>query len=142
MHAAALTRDNRIITWGCNDAGALGRDTTPQQQPQQQQQQDGDDSDDSDDDCGLNTVEAEPREVDSAHFLAGTKFSRLNCTDSATFVVTTTGTVYGWGQFRVSLSPALSIHLLTPLGERWSHRIPPRHTQGWTTVSSYSNAYS
>ena len=27
MHAAALTHDNRILTWGVNDQGALGRDT-------------------------------------------------------------------------------------------------------------------
>ena len=28
MHCVALTHDNRILTWGVNDLGALGRDTT------------------------------------------------------------------------------------------------------------------
>ncbi|MCJ1470355.1 hypothetical protein MMC07_009000, partial [Pseudocyphellaria aurata] len=28
MHSAALTHDNLIYTWGVNDQGALGRDTT------------------------------------------------------------------------------------------------------------------
>src|SRR5277367_644777 len=28
MHSAALTYDNKILTWGVNDSGALGRDAT------------------------------------------------------------------------------------------------------------------
>ena len=30
MHVVALTRDNKILTWGVNDQGALGRDTVVQ----------------------------------------------------------------------------------------------------------------
>lgn len=41
MHTAALTCDNRILTWGVNDEGALGRNT------------DEDDDGDPDPDTGL-----------------------------------------------------------------------------------------
>jgi regulator of chromosome condensation len=51
----------------------------------------------------LNPSEAEPREVDPKHFPAGTKFASLYAGDSTTFSLTTTGLVYGWGTFRVSL---------------------------------------
>jgi regulator of chromosome condensation len=102
MHCAALTHDNKILTWGVNDQGALGRET-----PQEGKMKDitnGADSDsDSDDEGeGLNPSEAEPRAIDPSHFPEGTKFSQLVASDSATFVTTDTGLVYGWGTFRVS----------------------------------------
>jgi len=138
MHAAALTRDNKILTWGCNDTGALGRETRRQQQD--------DEDDDDEDKADLNPLEAEPREVDSAHFPAGTKFSQLECTDGTTFAVTTTGLVYGWGQFRVSQITAhlyTYLHtMLTTVGVLWSYWIQLPHNQGSTKLSSYSDADS
>jgi regulator of chromosome condensation len=64
---------------------------------------DGSDSDSDDDDSGLNPTEAEPREVDHNYFPEGTKFASLYAGDSTTFALTTTGKVYGWGTFRVSV---------------------------------------
>jgi len=61
------------------------------------------DSEDEDDDSGLNPDEATPLEVDPKYFPAGTKFVSLYAGDSSTFALTTTGLVYGWGTFRVSL---------------------------------------
>ena len=90
MHCAALTHDNEILTWGVNDQGALGRETA----------QKGKMKDVSSE--GLNPFEAEPGKIDHKHFPEDTKFAQLVASDSATFVVTDTGLVYGWGTFRVS----------------------------------------
>ncbi|KEF59242.1 uncharacterized protein A1O9_04086 [Exophiala aquamarina CBS 119918] len=100
MHTAALTHDNKILTWGVNDQGALGRDTA----------WDGglrdlaDDASDSDSDSGsdtaINPKESTPAEVDLSGLPEGITFTQVVTTDSATFVLTTEGEVYGWGTFR------------------------------------------
>lgn len=100
MHTAALTYDNKILTWGVNDQGALGRDTA----------WDGglrdlaDDASDSDSDSGsetaINPRESTPAEVDLTGLPTGLKFTQVVTTDSATFVLTSEGDVYGWGTFR------------------------------------------
>lgn len=102
MHCAALTHDHKILTWGVNDQGALGRETTQEGKMKDITDGDASDSDSDDDDEGLNPSEAEPRAIDPKHFPEGTKFSQLVASDSATFAVTDTGLVYGWGTFRVS----------------------------------------
>ena len=104
MHCAALTHDNKILTWGVNDQGALGRHTD-EGPMKDMKDDDASDSDSDDEDSGLNPSEAEPREVDPKHFPAGTKFASLYAGDSSTFALTTTGLVYGWGTFRVSFYP-------------------------------------
>ncbi|RCI16800.1 hypothetical protein L249_2538 [Ophiocordyceps polyrhachis-furcata BCC 54312] len=98
MHSVALTRDNVILTWGVNDNGALGRDTT-----WSGGLRDVDASDDSDsdsEDSGLNPLESTPSAVSAVHFAPGTKFAQVVACDSATFVLTEDGQVYGWGTFR------------------------------------------
>lgn len=97
MHCAALTHDNRILTWGVNDLGALGRDTTKEVKEQDE------DSDSDDDDIDLNPKESTPSAVSAEHFPAGTEFAQIVASDSTTFALTTTGSVYGWGTFCVSL---------------------------------------
>ncbi len=101
MHVAALTRDNKILTWGVNDQGALGRDTT---WDGGLKDMDGDesDSDDDDDDTGINPNESTPTPVGEEFFAPGTKFVQVVSCDSATFVLTQDGRVYGWGTFRSS----------------------------------------
>jgi regulator of chromosome condensation len=104
MHCAALTHDNKILTWGVNDQGALGR-TTGQGKLKDIKTKEAEDSDsdsDDEDDEILNPTESEPREVDPKHFPEGTEFSQLAASDSATFALTVDGFVYGWGTFRVS----------------------------------------
>ncbi|CAG8953414.1 hypothetical protein HYFRA_00010163 [Hymenoscyphus fraxineus] len=107
MHCAALTHDHRILTWGVNDGGALGRDsTTTEVKLKDADADDGSDSDsDFDEESGLNPNEASPGEVDLKHFPEGTKFASIYAGDSMTFVVTTTGLVYGWGSFRGNDGP-------------------------------------
>ncbi|TVY80401.1 Protein pim1 [Lachnellula suecica] len=92
MHCAALTHDNKIYTWGVNDLGALGRDTTKEPKA------DDEDSDD-DDDIDLNQKESTPTAIPSDPFPEGTEFAQIVASDSATFALTTTGSVYGWGTF-------------------------------------------
>ncbi len=101
MHAAALTRDNKILTWGVNDQGALGRNTN---WDGGLKSMDGNDSDsDSDsDDSGVNPNESTPTAVGDEFFAPGTKFVQVVACDSATFVLTQDGRVYGWGTFRSS----------------------------------------
>ncbi|KAK3994527.1 putative regulator of chromosome condensation protein [Cladorrhinum sp. PSN332] len=97
MHVAALTNENKILTWGVNDQGALGRDTTWDGGVR-----DVDDEDESDDedDTGMNPKESTPAEVDMSDVPPGTTWVQLVASDSATFALTTTGLVYGWGTFR------------------------------------------
>jgi regulator of chromosome condensation len=97
MHGVALTADNRILTWGVNDHGALGRDTT-----WAGNFVDVDDAESEDDDgAQLNPHECVPRPVDMSLAPVGTMFTQVAATDNATFVLTSSGFVYGWGTFRV-----------------------------------------
>ncbi|THC87137.1 hypothetical protein EYZ11_013417 [Aspergillus tanneri] len=120
VHSAALTHDNRILTWGVNDEGTLARDTKQDRKesdaPSSDYQitddnnvdevkpdsnsEDDDDDDDDDDEVTLNIKEATPLPIESSLFPHGTVFTQLVATDSATFALTKDGRVYGWGTFR------------------------------------------
>ncbi|EED22452.1 regulator of chromosome condensation, putative [Talaromyces stipitatus ATCC 10500] len=102
IHSAALTHDNQILTWGVNDEGTLGRDTTVESKktPIDATSDNGEEDDEDDDEVELNLKEATPLPVDSSHFPDGTVFTQLTATDSATFALTSKGLVYGWGTFR------------------------------------------
>ncbi|KAL2162279.1 hypothetical protein VTH06DRAFT_7192 [Thermothelomyces fergusii] len=98
MHVAALTKDNKILTWGVNDQGALGRDTT--WDGGLRDVDDEDDSSEDGDDTGMNPKESTPGEIDTSNIPEGVKWAQIVASDSATFALTTTGQVYGWGTFR------------------------------------------
>lgn len=101
MHVVALTHDGKILTWGVNDDRALGRDTTWNGGVRDVDNEDSDDEDD--DDTGMNPNESTPGEVDFTDIkIEGTKFVQVAATDSASFVLTEDGRVYGWGTFRGS----------------------------------------
>ncbi|CAJ2504358.1 Uu.00g117520.m01.CDS01 [Anthostomella pinea] len=93
MHTIALTDDNKIVTWGVNDRGPLGRDTT----------WDGGlrdvDAESDDDDEQLNPVESTPTQVPAGSFPPGTVFVQVAAGDSCSFALTDTGLVCGWGTF-------------------------------------------
>ncbi|KAL2147508.1 hypothetical protein VTI28DRAFT_8763 [Corynascus sepedonium] len=97
MHVAALTKDNKILTWGVNDQGALGRDTT---WDGGLRDVDDSDEDSDDDDTGMNPKESTPAEIDTSNVPEDVKWVQVVASDSATFALTTTGQVYGWGTFR------------------------------------------
>ncbi len=102
MHAAALTADNKILTWGINDLCTLGRDTT----------WDGgvrdidDEGSNAESDAEMNPKESTPTAIPSSSFPPGTEFVQVAAGDSTTFALTDKGLVYGWGTFRVSSLPA------------------------------------
>ncbi|KAK5105790.1 hypothetical protein LTR62_002152 [Meristemomyces frigidus] len=103
MHVVALTHDNKLLTWGVNDQGALGRDTT--WDGGLKDMKDGDaeeDSDDEVDDNGLNPKECNPAEVDfsKTELAEDTRWVQVTAGDSCTFALTDDGRVYGWGTFR------------------------------------------
>jgi regulator of chromosome condensation len=118
MHGAALTLDNKVLTWGVNDHGALGRDTSWEAKFVDA---DGGDSD-SDDGGELNPKESTPAPADMTAVPSDTIFTQVAATDNATFALTSTGRVYGWGTFRVGHQPLLwpssACHLLTYLPVR------------------------
>ena len=110
IHCVALTKDNKILTWGVNDHGALGRETewsggwkdVGGRDRDQDQDRDGD----SDSSGGeLNPKESTPIAIDESCFPADTIFTQVAAGDNATFALTEEGLVYGWGTFKVKTSP-------------------------------------
>ena len=99
MHVAALTQDGLIYTWGVNDQGALGRDTKWERSANDEMDVDNDVTVD------LNPLECTPMPIPSEHFPSDTVFTQLACGDGTTFALTDDGEVWGWGTFRVGLSP-------------------------------------
>ena len=100
MHVVALTKDNKILTWGVNDNGALGRDTSNADIKLRDMDADDEDSDSDDETGGLNDLEATPTAVSAEYFPEDTVFVDIAAGDSCTFALTTEGAVYGWGTFR------------------------------------------
>ena len=102
MHCIALTHENKILTWGVNDQGALGRNTAWEGG---YVDIDGtkSDSGSSDDDSALNPYESTPTAISSEWFPEGTVFAEVAAGDSSSFALTDDGQVYGWGTFRVKL---------------------------------------
>ncbi|KAF7887110.1 uncharacterized protein EAF02_003757 [Botrytis sinoallii] len=96
MHCVALTDDQKILTWGVSDGGSLGRDTSSYEAPAKDM--DADSEDGNEEDIVLNPVESTPTAI-STDFLDGRKVVQVIASDSASFVLTEDGYVYGWGSF-------------------------------------------
>lgn len=96
MHCVALTDDQRILTWGVNDGGSLGRDTSANEAPAKDIDADSDSEDE--DDIVLNPIESTPTAI-STDFLDGRKVIQVLASDSVSLVLTDDGYVYGWGSF-------------------------------------------
>lgn len=105
MHTVALTRDHKVVTWGVNDDGALGRDTSWDGGLRDVDAESG-----SDDDEELNPLESTPAEVPQSSFPSGTKIVQVAAGDNCTLGLTDTGLVYGWGTFivRQAISRAIA----------------------------------
>lgn len=107
MHTIALTDDNKVVTWGVNDKGALGRDTA-----WEGGLRDADASDSEDEEAELNPKESTPIDIPASAFPEGTRFVQVAAGDSCSFALTDTGLVYGWGTFLVCssfLCPPLTV---------------------------------
>ena len=100
MHCVALTSGNKIVTWGVNDHGGLGRDT---QWSGGWKEIDGKDQDEDSDgsESQLNPRESTPTAIDDSCFPTNTVFTHVAAGDNASFALTEEGLVYGWGTFKV-----------------------------------------
>ncbi|RAL65590.1 hypothetical protein DID88_005262 [Monilinia fructigena] len=102
MHGAALTKDNKILTWGVNDGKPLGRSVDEWVAPER----DADaESDDESTTSAQNPLESTPTEVDMTNVPEGTIFTQIAAGDNATYAVTNDGSVYGWGSIRGADGP-------------------------------------
>lgn len=116
MHCVALTNENKILTWGVNDHGALGRDTEWSGGWVDLDGRDhGEDSDGSESE--LNPKESTPIAIDDSCFPTGTVLTQVAAGDNATFAVTDEGLVYGWGTFKVR-------YIVSPRMERFTNPPP------------------
>lgn len=98
MHVLALDQDNHVWSWGTNDSGALGRDTSHANE--QLKDMDADDSSD-DEDGDLNDQESTPIKLpDESLPLKDHKVVQLAATDNLSCVLLDNGEVYAWGTFR------------------------------------------
>ncbi|OAX84950.1 hypothetical protein ACJ72_00676 [Emergomyces africanus] len=90
MHVAALTRGNRILTWGFNASCARGRN------PARKQGHKAKGAGDSyaDNPCGY-----ESAAITGYQFPPETKIVSLSAADNATWALTEDGLVYGWGSY-------------------------------------------
>ncbi|KAB8297904.1 hypothetical protein EYC80_001690 [Monilinia laxa] len=88
MHGAALTKDNKILTWGVNDGKPLGRSVDDWVAPER----DADaESDDESTTSAQNPLESTPTEVDMTNVPEGTIFTQIAAGDNATYAVTNDG---------------------------------------------------
>ncbi|KAI0463391.1 hypothetical protein LJB42_003418 [Komagataella kurtzmanii] len=93
MHTLALDYKNQVWSWGGNDSGVLGRDTSQAQE----QLRDMDDEDDDDEDGDLNELESTPGLVEG---LPDNQIVQLIATDNLSGVLLENGEVWAWGTFR------------------------------------------
>jgi len=106
MHCVALTHDQKIVTWGVNDNGALGRDTGWEAPTRDIDHESN--SEDSEGESDLNPKESTPTAIPQKDLGNGNRiFAQVAATDSASFALTSDGMVWGWGTFCVLLSPTV-----------------------------------
>lgn len=96
MHTLALDSSNRIWSWGTNDSGVLGRDTSGAKEQLKDMDENNSDSDDEDGD--LNEAESTPGLV--AGLPSDGKIVQLAATDNLSMALYDNGDVYAWGCFR------------------------------------------
>lgn len=100
MHTLAIDSDSNVWSWGCNDVGALGRDTSDA--AEKLKDMDADDSSD-DDDGDLNELESTPSMIPRESLpplLDGHRIVQLAATDNMSCALFSNGEVYAWGTFR------------------------------------------
>ncbi|KAI8288113.1 Delta-1-pyrroline-5-carboxylate dehydrogenase [Colletotrichum sp. SAR11_240] len=87
MHCVALTHDGKVLNWGVNDDGALGR-VKPPSKSEAEAEEDEEDI--------LDPFESTPAAV---NFEEKIDVAQVAATNSAGFALTAAGKVYGWGSF-------------------------------------------
>ncbi|KAI8186579.1 Delta-1-pyrroline-5-carboxylate dehydrogenase [Colletotrichum sp. SAR 10_65] len=87
MHCVALTHDGKVLTWGVNDDGALGRVKSTSKSEAEAEE---------DEEDILDSFESTPEAV---NFDKEIDVVQVAATNSAGFALTAAGKVYGWGSF-------------------------------------------
>ncbi|KAK3396027.1 regulator of chromosome condensation 1/beta-lactamase-inhibitor protein II [Sordaria brevicollis] len=102
-HGLALTNTGMVHSWGANSSGALGREMNDQWEPL--------DVLDANPNGRTGPLVAtnvqEPRHIDWSDIEPGTSFTQVAVSDHASFALTETGQVYGWGAFEYLHTPEL-----------------------------------
>lgn len=96
MHTLALDKNNNLWSWGTNDSGVLGRDTSADAD-KNLRDMDADASDD-DEDGDLNEAESTPGKVQGLP--ADDKIVRIAASDNLSVALLESGDVWAWGTFR------------------------------------------
>lgn len=128
MHTAVLTNSGRVLTWGVNDEGALGRHTEGEAWKANQH---------------LVAKAGPPGDsyTPAAALLpAGApRVARLSAGDSHTVALTRRGSIYAWGTFRdtggvwaFSASTRIAVRLASPASRR-----PPASRLGLASYATY-----
>ncbi|ODV62806.1 Ran guanyl-nucleotide exchange factor [Ascoidea rubescens DSM 1968] len=100
MHSLALDKNNQLWSWGTNDSGVLGRDTSGKEKLR-----DIEEGSDSEDEIGeLNESESTPGLVQELPYdpkvFPDIKIVQLAATDNLSAILYSTGEVFAWGTFR------------------------------------------
>lgn len=96
MHVLALDKSNNLWSWGTNDSGVLGRDTTSQGDKNLRDIDSVKDDDDEDGD--LNEAESTPGKVEGLP--EEDKIVKIAASDNLSVVLLESGQVWAWGTFR------------------------------------------
>lgn len=97
IHTLTLDLNNNVWSWGGNDSGVLGRDTTKVKEVLKDM-----DAESDDEDGDLNEAESTPGKVEG---LPKEQIVQLCATDNLSAVLTSSGDVYAWGCFRNNEGP-------------------------------------
>ena len=97
MHSAALTHDNKILTWGVGDEGQLGRNSYFKGDSKKA----GEPWSTAEEELRLNPYECKPKPINASELPEDTVFTQVVAGDNATYALTDEGLVYGWGTIRV-----------------------------------------
>jgi hypothetical protein len=94
-HVLAIDKNGKLLSWGCNDHGALGRNTSGGEEGLLRDM----DADDDDDDGDLNPLESTPAFVENLP--DDLVFVQVAASDNLSLALTSEGRLWTWGTFRV-----------------------------------------
>ncbi|KAK9348932.1 regulator of chromosome condensation 1/beta-lactamase-inhibitor protein II [Lipomyces starkeyi] len=93
-HVLAIDKNGKLLSWGCNDHGALGRNTSGGEEGLLRDM----DADDDDDDGDLNPLESTPAFVENLP--DDLVFVQIAASDNLSLALTSEGRLWTWGTFR------------------------------------------
>ncbi|KAK9453500.1 regulator of chromosome condensation 1/beta-lactamase-inhibitor protein II [Dipodascopsis uninucleata] len=93
-HVLAIDKRGKLWSWGCNDHGALGRNTSKGEEGLLRDM----DAEESDDDGSLNPLESTPTLVEGLP--DSTIFVQVAASDNLSLALTSEGRLWAWGTFR------------------------------------------